>query len=1442
MIDKIISFSIKNKMMVGLFTIALILGGLWAMKTVPLDAQPDITNNQVQVITTAPKLGTEDIEQFVTYPVEVALANLPGVNEIRSVSRFGLSVVTVVFDDDMGTLPPRQLVSEKLTEVKKEIPEGFGDTFMGPISTGLGEIYQYTLKVDNAHKEQYSPTDLRTMQDWIIKRQMAMVNGVIEVNSVGGDIKQYEIKFDPNRLQSMNISISDIFEALEKNNQNTGGAYIEKDYKANYIRGEGLARSIEDLKNIVVALRKNTPVLIKDVADVNYSSAIRYGALTKNGEGEAVGGIIMMLKDANSNEVILNVKERISEIQKSLPEGVSIEPFLDRSSLIKQTTSTVSGNLIEGALIVIFILVILLGNWRGGLIVASTIPLSLFFALIMMKVTGVWANLMSLGAIDFGIIVDGSVIIVESVVATISHRARTKIGASENMNSIVKKSASKMMNSAFFGQFIILIVFVPILALEGIEGKMFKPMALTFGYAVLGAMVLCLTYVPMISSLFMKMPKKEKKTFGDKFVTSLENAFEPILKKSLKYGKWIFGAALALMILASIIFARMGGEFIPQLDEGDIAFHALLKPGTSLTETIKTTTRIEGLLKNKFPEIEQIVSRIGVADVPTDPMPMDIADVFVIMKDKSEWTSASSKDEMINKMKSLVNTIPGVNYEFTQPMEMRFNELLTGVREDIAIKLFGEDLDILAQKAEEMGKIIAGTEGVADMKVEATSGLPQITVHYDREKLARYGLSVQDVNTVLSTAFAGSEAGVVFEGEKRFDIVVRLEPRYRKSISDIKELRVSLANGKQIPLQEVANVSYTPGPMQITRENTNRRTYIGINVRGRDIASLVNEIKTKLDAKLKLPAGYYIRYGGAFENLERAKNKLNIVLPIVLVLIFLLIFFALRSIKQAFMIFGAIPLATIGGIIALELRGMPFSISAGVGFIVLFGVAVLNGLVLINSYNDLKTEGMPLMQRIITGTRHRIRPILLTASTDVLGFLPMAISSGAGAEVQRPLATVVIGGLFTSTILTLVLLPILYRWIEEKKPLKIASKTMITTILIFGLGIGISTPANAQEQKTSLEQAIINAKIHYPSLKKASLIIDKEKALKATAYDLGNTSIYTSEDNKKTNIKGDKTNIGISQSGIDIFSINAKTNLQNKKIQAAKQWKEYNEIELEMLVRITWYKAYIAKKSLDMAIRLENIYSKFESVAKIRMETIASSKLEYLNARNKAQTIRINKIKMKKSYEQALNNLNKYTIIPNKGVTEYIELELLSFDIKDKSYMNNPLLLSFLSEIEVGKAAVKKQWSSFLPKIDLSYSMQSTPEMNNLNGFSVGINIPLWFAPTKGRIKAAKRDLEILEQDKHSQELDMMNKWNNTIAEYEKQKTSIKFYKEEALNLSKEQINATQLAYKEGSINYITFSQNMADALAIEMGYIYTLEQFYISQTQLLFLSGTFNK
>jgi len=1037
MINSIILFSIKNKALIWLMTIGLIIGGIYSMTKVPLDAVPDITNNQVLVITTAPNLGTEDIEQFVTYQVELAVANLPDVIEIRSISRFGLSVVTIVFDDNAGTYLPRQLVSEALAEVKEKIPEGFGNPFMAPISTGLGEIYQYTLEVQSGYDTVYNDMDLRTMQDWIVKRQMAMLPGVVEVNSFGGRRKQFEVAVNPDKLRSMGITITDIFNALKNNNENVGGAYIEKNHQANFIRGEGLIRSIDDIKNTPVTTKNGQPVFIRDVADVKYGSFVRYGAFSKDGKGEAVGGIIMMLKGENSNDVIKSVKQRMALIQKSLPEGVEIKPFLDRSRLIKSTTSTVAENLGIGALIVIFVLVMFLGNVRGGFIVASTIPLAMLFAFIMMRIFGVWANLMSLGALDFGILVDGAVIIIESMIFYL-HKNEfigTKLPQNKR-DELAFKSSSKMMNSAFFGQLIILIVFIPIMALQGVEGKMFKPMAMTFAFAVLGVVLLCLTYIPMMTATFLQPPKNKKTLWGDKVIAKAENFYSRVVDSILQNTNKVLASALIMLIAGAFFMTRLGSEFMPKLDEGDMAFQSFFKPGTSLSEVSRTTDRIQKVLLEKFPdEIESIQSRIGVADLPMDPMPIDIADNFVILKPKDNWTKAETKKELIKLIKNEVSVFPGINYEFSQPIEMRFNELLTGIREDIAVKLYGDDLNILSDKAAEIAKLVSGIEGVAGVKAEATRGLPQITVHYDRNKLGRYGLNISELNRIIETAFSGGVAGSIYEGERMFDLVVRLDEQHRKDVENIKNLFVNLPDGTQIPLKEVADISYQPGPMQISRDNTNRRTYVGINVEDRDIKSLVNDIRKKLDAELTLPAGYYIRYGGAFENLERATKRLTLVVPLALALIFMLVFFAVKSLKQTLMIYAAVPLAAVGGILSLYFRGMPFSISAGVGFIVLFGVAVLNGLVLINGFNELRKSGTGKISEIIKkGSVRRLRPILLTASTDILGFLPMAVSVSAGAEVQRPLATVVIGGMITATLLTLIVLPVLYKLIY--KPVK----------------------------------------------------------------------------------------------------------------------------------------------------------------------------------------------------------------------------------------------------------------------------------------------------------------------------------------------------------------------------------------------------------------------
>tara|TARA_R110002012_G_scaffold269367_1_gene453472 strand:+ start:6168 stop:10505 length:4338 start_codon:yes stop_codon:yes gene_type:complete len=1433
MINRIIDFSINNKFIIGLLTLALIGAGIYSMTQVPIDAVPDITNNQVQVITQSPNLGTEDIEQFVTYPVEVAMSNLPNIKEIRSVSRFGLSVVTVVFDDDMGTYLPRQLVSEKLTEVREQIPEGFGKPSMGPISTGLGEVYQYTLKVEPEFQDKYSLSDLRTMQDWIVQRQMAMVPGVVEINAIGGKIKQYEVAVDPNELKAIGLTITDVFEALEANNKNTGGAYIEKNHQANFIRGEGLVRSLDDIKKIVIKNENVVPITISDVADVGFGSAVRYGALTQDGEGEVVGGLVMMLKGANSNEVIVRVKDRIAEIQKSLPEGVVIQPLLDRSKLISETTGTVRNNLLEGALIVIFVLVFLLGNWRGGLIVASTIPLSLLFAFILMNVFDVWANLMSLGAIDFGIIVDGAVIIVEASVFLMgSYILKKKSLNKEKRDEIAANASKKMMNAAFFGQLIILIVFLPILALEGIEGKMFKPMALTFIFAMIGAMFLCLTYVPMMSALFLKPPKTEKKSWGDRFVHWVQRKYEPLLVKTLNKGEWIVGIAIAIFALTVFMFTRMGGEFIPQLDEGDIAFHTILKPGSSLSETIETTTKVERIIKAEFPEVEKIVSRIGVAEVPTDPMPMDFADVFVILKPKDEWVSADDKDELIDKMKDAVSIIPGVNYEFTQPIEMRFNELLEGIREDVAIKIYGEDIDVLAAKADEITKIIAGTEGIGDMRAEATSGLPQMTIKYNRDKLAQYGVSVDQLNTMVQSAFAGGYAGVIFEGEKRFDLVVRLDEENRTDINDIRNLYINLPNGSQIPLQELAAIEYTPGPMQISRDNTNRRTYVGVNVRGRDVESLVNEIKDKLDANLELPPGYFIRYGGAFENLERASERLQTVVPIALLLIFILIYFALKSFPQTLMIYLAIPMATIGGVFALWLRDMPFSISAGVGFIVLFGVAVLNGLVMISGLNELKEEGVTnLKDRIIEGTKRRIRPIMLTAFTDILGFLPMAISASAGAEVQRPLATVVIGGLITSTLLTLFILPIFYQWVEKRSATFKVKKKWITATavvcLLFPSGMmGAQGIQHDSLPSITLEQAVAISKKNYPLLKTSRLEIDKQAALKANAYDFGNTQVFTGGE-EITHGQGIYTLVGVGQQNLDLLGIGAKKRLQKQRIALAETALDLTGLQVEQEVKKAWSQAYRQRQKFELYRELDSIYSQFQTAIQLNFEVEAISRLEFSSAKNQALQIS-NKLQQAESdYAIALQKLNLWLAtdifyaVPDS--LEESEMTVFGLDADLGKHPELELLQRRIDETEANYDAAR---ADLLPKLNLQGGLQQVNGDSGFYTYQAGISVPLFSGAQRSQAKAAKIDSEIARTKADFTQRQLQSEFKQAVQGYQKWKTSWQFYRDEALPLAEEQRKGALLAYKEGAVDYAAFTQIIRDAINTEMDALDALDNY----------------
>ena len=1114
MLEKIIDFSVKNKLIVILFTLTIAAFGLYAVLNIPVGAVPDITNNQIQVITTSGNLSTQEIEQFITTPVEMEMANLPGVKEIRSISKFGISLVTVVFEENMGTYLPRQLLAEKIKTASANIPEAYGSPEMGPITTGLGEIYQYIIDVEPEFRDKYTPMDLRTIQDWIIKRRLSGINGVVEINSWGGHLKQYEVSVNPALVKNLNISLIEIFDALENNNGISGGAYIEKTNQSYFIRGDGQVRTLEDIENIVVKNNAGTPILIKDLATVKFGFANRFGAITANGKGETVLGQIMMLKDANSKTVINEVKNRVAETQKNLPEGVFINPVLERSELIAKTSFTVVENLLLGAIIVLFIVILLLGNLRSALVIASMIPLALFFTIGMMYIFGIDANLMSLGALDFGIIIDGAVIIVEYIAIKLAlQRDEIHSAQGEKRRTLLDKisisGASRMMKSAIFGQVIILIVFIPILSLSGVEGKMFRPMALSFSFAIIGAMILGLTWLPVASSLFLKPTKSNKRNFSDWIMDKIHQSYYPVIKWSCCHKRIVLGAAIVSLVLTGFLFTRIGGEFVPTLDEGDFVIQPVLKTGTSLTKTVEMTTKMENILIDNFPnEVEQIVSRIGAAEVPTDPMSMEEIDMIIKLKSKKLWTSAKSKEELADKFKEALSIIPGVEYEFTQPIEMRFNELITGVRSDIAIKIFGEDLDYINEKALEVKNLIADVPGASDIIMEKTAGLPQIKVDYNRSKIAYYGVDINTLNTLLSTAFGGKTAGVIFEGEKRFDMVMRFDNENRTDIDDIRQLQVPVSPDHMIPLSELADIEYTQGPAKISHDNAHRRVVVSVNVRNRDLKSVIDDIQLKIDKNVKLKAGNYIEYGGQFENLQNATNRLMIAVPVALLLIFIFLHFAFKSLKDAIMIFTAIPLATVGGVFLLWIRGMPFSVSAGIGFIALFGIAVLNGIVLIEHLKELQHQGMTNMRELIlTGTKNRLRPVLLTAGAAAMGFLPMAISTGAGAEVQRPLATVVIGGLITSTMLTMIALPLLFEIFYNVKGIKffpfrfIRSNTFITLLLI---GIPVVS-AFGQNSNMKLADAIDTAMLNNKQIAAYTLKVEESKALKKTAFALDKT-------------------------------------------------------------------------------------------------------------------------------------------------------------------------------------------------------------------------------------------------------------------------------------------------------------------------------------------------
>jgi len=1451
MLNKIIGFSVRNKLIIGLFVFALIGWGSYEVTRLPIDAVPDITDNQVQVITVSPSLGTPDVERLITFPIEQACSSISGLKQIRSFSRFGLSLVTIVFDDETDVYWARQQISEKLQQVSRDIPEGIGTPELAPVSTGLGEIYQYVVRPLKGYEHKYDATELRTLQDWIVRRQLLGTPGVAEVASFGGKLKQYEIAVKQEQLKAYGLTIAEIFTALEKNNQNTGGAYIEKGPTVLYIRSEGLTTSIEDIQKIVVKnLDNGAPLLMGHVADVRYGAAIRYGAMTFNDEGEVAGAVVMMLKGENSSAVIRQVKNRIAAIQKMLPEGVVIEPFLDRTKMVNNAIRTVETNLIEGALIVVFVLVFFLGNLRAGLIVSSVIPLSMLFAIILMNKFGVGGNLMSLGAIDFGLIVDGSVIVIEAILHRFSHskhfRGVSRLSSRE-MDREVSTSTGLMIKSAVFSQIIILIVYLPILSLQGIEGKMFKPMAFTIAFAILGAFILSITYVPMMAALSLSKKIAHKKTLTDRLIIWIERRYQPLLGRALRIPKPIIGITLVFFAAAVWILGRMGGEFIPQLEEGDFAVETRLLTGSNLNNTIQATQQASGILLKKFPEVEKVVTKIGSAEIPTDPMPFEAGDMMVILKDKKDWTSARTFPELSTKMTNALEAVPGITVGFQFPVQMRFNELMTGARQDVVCKIFGENLDSLTGYARRLTDIIKTVDGAVNIYEERITGMPQVIIRYNREGMAQYGLTVTDVNRIVNTAFAGQAAGQVYEGEKRFDLVVRLAETARRTVGDIEQLMIPTRTGTQIPLSLVATVEEVEGVNQIQRENTKRRIIVGFNVNGRDVQSIVQELQQKVQQQLKISREYTIAYGGSFENMTAAKQRLSIVVPIALLLIFLLLYFAFGSVKQGLLIYTAIPLSAIGGIFALWIRDLPFSISAGVGFIALFGVAVLNGILLVSEFNRLKREGWEDVTRIVIhATKSKLRAVLMTALVPSLGFIPMAISTGAGGEVQKPLATVVIGGLIISTLLTLFVLPVLYI-VFEKGFRYFKKKNLSAMVLLLLAGSLVQA-----QQPITLPAAIDSALKNNASFKVSALQVAYAEAMKKSHVDIDKTA--AAFEFGKFNSTANDNRFSITQNLQFPVVYKHQGKINQTLLHISETSRKQKELDLRTNVKRAYYQLLVLREKRKLLQEADRFYAAFDQRTQQRFQAGDVDLLEKTTAENQRTQI-ANQLEALTADNAIL--LQQFNFLLNSSAlfepakdTAVYPLALLP---GTGNAEQNPALLlqqqqSLLAEQEFGL-----EKSRLLPTLNLGLNSttitgwQTDPkgaEIYNgagkrFHSFTIGVGVPLFNGAQKARIRAAHVLTQQQQQETTAIRQELTNSMEQALKTYTRSHQLVQSYHHTLLPNAAQIMHTATEKLTAGEIGYLDWVILLNQAFQIRSEYLGTVQQLNEASFEIEKISAT---
>ncbi|MBN9295716.1 MAG: CusA/CzcA family heavy metal efflux RND transporter [Filimonas sp.] len=1450
MLNAIIQFSIRQKLIIGLFLLGLIVWGSYSVTQLPIDAVPDITNNQVQVITTSPSLGAPDVERFITTPIELATRNVPGIVEQRSFSRFGLSLVTIVFDEKTDVYWARQQVTERLNQVKQQIPAGMGDPELGPVTSGLGEIFQYVVRAKPGYEGKYNLAELRSIQDWIVRRQLLSTEGVADISSFGGEVKQYEVAISPEKLKSFRLTIADVFKALESNNANTGGAYIERGPSVLFIRSEGLVNNIADIKNIVVKQSDNgAPVLIRDVATVDIGHAIKYGATVYNNTGEVAGAVVMMLKGENSSKIIKNIKERIKQIEKTLPEGVVIEPFLDRSKMVNNAISTVEKNLLEGALIVVFVLVLFLGNMRAGFIVASVIPLSMLFAICMMNIFGVSGNLMSLGALDFGLLVDGAVIIVEAVMHKLRHSPAfanvTRMSQSQ-MDHEVEVSSGKMMNSAVFGQIIILIVYLPILSLQGIEGKMFRPMAQTVAFALIGAFILSMTYVPMITALVLNKKITHNDNFADKMMKRLQSWYAPVLKRALAIPKIIVIAAFSLFAMAAYALSTLGGEFIPQLEEGDFAVETRLLTGASLTNTINTTQKTADVLLKSFPEVEKVVTKIGAGEIPTDPMPLEAADMMVILKPKKEWTSAKTFPELANKMSQALEDVPGVTTGFQFPVQMRFNELMTGARQDVVCKIFGDDLDSLSLYANKLGDIIQTVNGAKDLYVETVTGIPQMVIKYNREAIAKYGANITDINNTIQSAYAGAKAGLVFEGDSRYDLVIRMNEQEKKDVAEINNLQVGLPNGTQVPLYLLANISMEDGPYQIQREDARRRITVGFNTRGRDVQSIVAELQSKVGKQISFSPGYYITYGGQYENLQHATKRLSIAVPIALLLIFLMLYFAFRRFKYCFLVFSAIPLSAIGGVLALILRSMPFSISAGVGFIALFGIAVLNGIVLIGEMNRLKEEGETDLKKIImSATRTRLRPVLMTAAVASLGFLPMALSNGAGAEVQRPLATVVIGGLLTATLLTLFVLPALYLLFESKWNKKVKPQNVAVLLLILFLPFG----ANAQSaQKITLAEALQKAQQQNLQLTASKLQERYYEALKVSGADIPKTQV-TAEFGSINSSNFDNR-FSVTQTIAFPTVYKHQRNVLEKEWQSSQLQTQLQRAEINRLVKQVYLSLTYLHAKQQLLSKTDSTLSAYKKVAALRFEKGESNLLEKASLENMVDALHLQQQMVTQDVYSANAQLASLLNEPAPvDAADSLHPEITLFDTAQ--LRQHPYLQFFKQQAEVAAQQTALEKARLSPDLLLGYGNQSIVGWQTskdqtekyygggtrFSTVQVGVGIPIFNKMQKAKVKAAKENEALVNAKTTVASQTLAQQLQVQMNNYKKYQDAITYYQQYALPRAALIIKTANLGYRNGEISYIEWSTLVNNAITIQSDYtdaIHSLNQSKIELDYLL--------